>query len=93
MYESWKPSMTKTGKKRLLSWKLSDCGNCTKKCRRKRTGVDTCGKQNRLSTLNTAKKQGKIGYTQSYPHYPQKTPRKFAIYITQKANGCSVKNG
>ena len=80
-------------KEQINPHELSDCGKCTKICRCKIKGVDNCGKQIWLSTHKTAKKQGKIGYAQSYPHYPQKNPQNFAIYIMQKTNGCSVENG
>ena len=50
-------------------------------CRREKGSVDRCGKQHGFSTEKRDKKCDKIGYTQSYPHYPQKNPHFQLIYI------------
>ena len=59
-------------------------------CRRKEGAVDSCGKRQGFSTQKRDKKRGKIGYTQSYPHYPQKNPQIPPLYIMWFAKGCSV---
>ncbi len=90
VYEKMQLPMTGKETGKLFSEKRQIVEIAQKICRKKEHAVDDCGKRHGFSTRKRDKKRGKIGYTQSYPHYPQKNPQIPPLYIMWFPNRRSV---